>query len=30
MYAVLEVPDVLGAGCGEFTLKLINRRAMIY
>ncbi len=25
-----DYADVLGAGCGEFTLKLINRRAMIY
>ena len=25
-----DYADVLGAGCGEFTLRLINRRAMIY
>ena len=25
-----DYADVLGARCGEFTLKLINRRAMIY
>jgi hypothetical protein len=25
-----DYADVLGAGCGGFTLKWLNRRAMIY